>query len=84
VDPHREQHENNKSDELEGEAAGDEIDRLLLLVCAAVGHRHCSHDLQHDAGDVDEDVNLRDPGDADDRVLCCFQGARHSREGHVD
>ena len=78
MDPHREQHENNESHQLKRQTASDEVDGFLLLIGAAVGHCHCSHDLQHDAGDVDEDVNLRDPGDADDRVLCCFQGARHS------
>ena len=72
MDPHREQHENDESDELECQAAGDEVDGFLLLVGAAVGHCHCSHDLQHDAGDVDEDVDFRNPADANDGVFGRF------------
>lgn len=62
-------HEEDESDELEGQAAYDEVDGGVLLVWAAIGLRYCSHDLEDEAGDVDQDVNFGDPGDAYERQV---------------
>lgn len=67
MDPHGKQHEDDKSDQLKGQAAGDQVNGFLLLVRTSVGHCHRSNDLQNNTSDIDENVNLRNPGDSNDR-----------------
>ena len=82
--PHSKQYEDDKSDQLKGQAAGDQVNGFLLLVRTSVGHCHRSHDLQNNTSDIDEDIDLRNPGDPNDREFRRFQRARHPREGHVN
>lgn len=68
------QHEEEEGDQLEGQTSDHKVDSSVLLVWATVGLRDCAHDLQDHTGDVDENVYLGDPSDADEGEVRGIQG----------